>query len=345
MLADVGVEFRPRIGRSPAFVFMESRYMGQQCILRLSYPKSAFQNNSYFAPISCADVGNGRAVPPTTAQKLAYGGFTVVVPYLLSKVEGWLTLSNDVAPEAWKDRLQRLITNAENVYSTFSLLNFLAFLVNGRYSPPKKPVADEHRYRSLPDRILKLQLLPLTKSQPHHLLSYEFLNRQLTWTSLTEFLLFILPLILPSYRRIRRRLVRSIKSEDSQIGALAELPTRFCAICFSKGREGRLITNPYCGECGHPYCYVCLMEEVAAEEGDGWACLRCGQVIRHIKRWEEALEDDETVVEVKVEDAEPAGEGEEQDSTQLEEIATPEEEEAEEEEEESNEEENLFSRR
>jgi hypothetical protein len=82
-----------------------------------------------------ADVGNGRSVPPTTPQKLAYGGFTVVLPYLLSKVEGWLTLSNDVAPAVWKDRLQQLITNAENIYSTLSLLNFLAFLVNGRYSP------------------------------------------------------------------------------------------------------------------------------------------------------------------------------------------------------------------
>jgi len=211
--------------------------------------------------------------------------------------------------------------------------------------PNQKPVTNDGRYRSLPDRILKLRLLPLTKSQPHHLLSYEFLNRQLTWTSLTEFLLFILPLILPSYRRIRRRLVRSIKPDDSQMGALAGLPTRFCAICFSKGREGRLITNPYCGECGHPYCYTCLMEEVAAEEGDGWACLRCGHIIRHIKRWEEALEDDETVVEEKAEDAEPAQEEEERDSSQSEEIVTPEEEEAEVEEEDSNEDENLFSRR
>ena len=87
------------------------------------------------------------------------------------------------------------------------------------------------------------------------------------------------------------------------------------------------------------------MEEVAAEEGDGWTCLRCGQVIRHVKRWEEELEDDETVVEEKVADAEPAGEGEEQDSSHSEKIVTPEEEEVEVEEEDSNEEENLFSRR
>ena len=127
------------------------------------------------------------------------------------------------------------------------------------------------------------------------------------------------------------------------MGALVDLPIRFCAICFSKGREGRLITNPYCGECGHPYCYTCLMEEVAAEEGDGWACLRCGHVIRHIKRWEETLEDDETVVEEKEEDVEATEEQEEQeeqDSSQSEDVVTPEDEEAE-----VDEEENLFSRR
>ena len=88
---------------------------------------------SVSSPDSIADAGNGHSVPPTTAQKFAYGGFTVVIPYLLSKAEGWLTLSNDIAPAAWKDRLQRFITIAENIYSTLSLLNFLAFLVNGRY--------------------------------------------------------------------------------------------------------------------------------------------------------------------------------------------------------------------
>ena len=89
------------------------------------------------------------------------------------------------------------------------------------------------RYRSIADRLLRLRLVPLTKSHPHHLLSYEFLNRQLTWTSLTEFLLFILPLILPSYRRLRRRLLRSIartskpttKSTESTVSAASTLPT------------------------------------------------------------------------------------------------------------------------
>ena len=77
--------------------------------------------------------GNGHPVAPNKRQKCVYAGLTVLLPYILSKTESWLTLSNDVAPAPWKDRLQRLITNAENIFSTLSLLNFLAFLVNGRY--------------------------------------------------------------------------------------------------------------------------------------------------------------------------------------------------------------------
>lgn len=211
-------------------------------------------------------------------------------------MEAWLTLSNDLEPAPWKDRIQKFISDAQNFFSTLSLLNFLAFLINGKYK--LKLTTNLNRYRSLPDRIIKLRLMPLTKSVQHHLLSYEFLNRQLTWTSLTEFLLFILPLISPSYRRIHRKLSR-LKKPVGEAGEFAALPVKFCAICFSKGREGRFVTNPYCGECGHCYCYTCLIGEVVGEEGDGWNCLRCNRSIRNIRRWEEITEGKDTVNQEK----------------------------------------------
>jgi peroxin-2 len=82
--------------------------------------------------------------------------------------------------------------------------------------------------------------------------------------------------------------VRATMSEGK--GVLSTLPERFCGICFAQGREGRLVTNPYCGECGHVYCYACLLGEVVGEEGDGWTCLRCGSMVRHIRRWVEKVE-------------------------------------------------------
>lgn len=127
-------------------------------------------------------------------------------------------------------------------------------------------------------------------------------------------------------------------------GSLSTLPDRFCAICFSQGREGRLITNPYCGECGHVYCYTCVVGQVAGEEGDGWGCLRCGRVIKHVKRWEEVVEGETSVAEMTDGiEGHPDGEGEEgEDTSQSEEILTPEEEDEVDDEGGSDEEENLF---
>lgn len=56
------------------------------------------------------------------------------------------------------------------------------------------------------------------------------------------------------------------------------------------------------------YCYACLMESVAEEEGDGWSCLRCGTVIKKIKRWEETVGDDAPAVEVTEKPDTPAEE-------------------------------------
>jgi peroxin-2 len=149
-------------------------------------------------------------------------------------------------------------------------------------------------------------------------------------------------------------------------GELGNLPLRFCAICYKQGREGRLVTNPYQGECGHVYCYSCLVGEVVGEEGDGWNCLRCGVVIRRIRRW-----DDRVVVEGEGEEGKEGEKGGTADAerTVVEEveghdnvsggtdILTPEEDDVEEvdgvesdeeedtQEEEEEEEENLFSRR
>ena len=81
---------------------------------------------------------------------------------------------------------------------------------------------------------------------------------------------------------------------------------------------------------------------MAGEEGDGWACLRCGKIIKHVKRWEEVIEES-TVIEETVDVIEKPAE-EEQETSQSEEIATSEGE-VDEVEVESSEEDNLFSRR
>jgi peroxin-2 len=47
------------------------------------------------------------------------------------------------------------------------------------------------------------------------------------------------------------------------------------------------ITNPYeTIPCGCLYCYVCIAEKLESEEGEGWICLRCGEIVNKCKPWD-----------------------------------------------------------
>lgn len=179
------------------------------------------------------------------------------------------------------------------------------FLVNGRY-------------RTLIDRILRMRLTP-PSAQASREVSFEYLNRQLVWHAFTEFLLFLLPLVgISRWRRWLSRAWRKTKatlksgSDDNEPeekrGELAFLPERTCAICYkdqnptstsesdvmaaSASAGGMIgsaqtdITNPYeTVPCGCLYCFVCIVQKLEGEEGEGWVCLRCGEIVKKCKPW------------------------------------------------------------
>lgn len=156
-------------------------------------------------------------------------------------------------------------------------------------------------------------------SQVSREVSFEYLNRQLVWHAFTEFLLFLLPLVgIGRWRRWlsrawRKTLIamRSGDEEDDsgkKQGQFAFLPERTCAICYQAqnptstseadilsasaatggviGSAQTDITNPYeTIPCGCIYCFVCITEKLEAEEGQGWICLRCGEIVRQCKPW------------------------------------------------------------
>lgn len=101
-------------------------------------------------------------------------------------------------------------------------------------------------------------------------------------------------------------MLRKIRGSDSSspggiaTGELAFLPERTCAICHKEtdasadfgatGGKATDVVNPYeAVGCGHIYCYVCLAGKIELEEGDGWACLRCGAVITRCRPWRGGL--------------------------------------------------------
>ncbi|KAI9759135.1 MAG: peroxisome assembly protein (Peroxin-2) [Chaenotheca gracillima] len=246
--------------------------------------------------------------PPSRTQKALYGLFTVFGQYSWNRWEDYLVdregSYEEVSPNI--RRLSRLTSSIAATHSFAAFVSFLIFLVNGRY-------------RTVLDRILRLRLAPPT-NQVSREVSFEYLNRQLVWHAFTEFLLFVLPLVgIGRWRRWLSRAWRKAKSlthitkddssEDGEPkGELAFLPERTCAICYqdlnpgttseneilaASGASGGVIgsaqtdvTNPYeAVPCGCIYCFVCLAQRLEAEEGEGWVCLRCGEVVKECQPW------------------------------------------------------------
>ncbi|KAI1408991.1 Pex12 amino terminal region-domain-containing protein [Hypoxylon sp. FL1857] len=242
--------------------------------------------------------------PPSKWQKSIYGLITVGGKYGWTKWENWL-LDRDNGydqPSPMVQRLSRLTSKVTTLHSIAAFVSFLAFLLHGRY-------------RTILDRVLRMRLAPPT-NQVSREVSFEYLNRQLVWHAFTEFLLFVLPLVgINRWRRWLSRTWRKTKEiinvktegEDSgKQGDYAFLPERTCAICYqdqnsavsenevlaaaaSSGVVGSAqtdITNPYeTIPCGCIFCYVCLATRLEREEGEGWACLRCGELVKECKPW------------------------------------------------------------
>jgi len=258
-------------------------------------------------------MGGGGRKSPTAWQRVAYGLLTVGGRYGWTKWEDYLSgLENGYdEPSPLTRRLSRFTTLAGSAHEVAAFASFLVFLYNGRY-------------RTLADRLLRLRLVP-GSNQTSREVSFEYLNRQLVWHAFTEFLLFLLPLvgisrwrrwIARAWKRTKTTITR-IRTGDTALsqdadeiskGELAFLPERTCAICYQDqnpaggrseqdvisaganqgiiGNASTDITNPYeTIPCGCIYCYVCLAQRIEAEEGEGWVCLRCGELVKECKPW------------------------------------------------------------
>jgi peroxin-2 len=273
------------------------------------------QNASYGAHLQGLRYTDARThAPPTQWRKAAYGLCTIGGRYAWAKWEEYISSAQDdyAAPESSQVKfLANLTERLNSAHDVASLSSFLVFLVNGRY-------------RTLTDRLLRLRLTPTSASTSREV-SFEYLNRQLVWHAFTEFLLFLLPLVgISRWRRILGRAWRKLRSQvlhllgrspdpaettatKSKSGELSFLPERTCAICYrdqnpvnaseadilaSSGGGGVVgsattdITNPYeTIPCGCIYCFACVAQRIANEEGEGWSCLRCGETVKECRPW------------------------------------------------------------
>lgn len=234
--------------------------------------------------------------------------------YAWSKWESHLlSLSSSYdEPSTLIARLSSLTDALSTLHSVTALASFLTFLSNGRY-------------RTLLDRILRLRLVPASSHTSREVSFEYLNRQLVwhAFTEFLLFLLPLVGIarwrriISRSWRRVtlllRRAFAPGSKAEDDddemvRNGELAFLPERTCAICYADqnpaagaGSEAEMlaatsggvvgsaatdVTNPYEGvPCGCVYCYVCLAQRIEGEEGVGWTCLRCGEVIKECKPW------------------------------------------------------------
>ncbi|EGG08824.1 uncharacterized protein MELLADRAFT_84390 [Melampsora larici-populina 98AG31] len=81
----------------------------------------------------------------------------------------------------------------DQIDSSAKFINFSIFLYNGQY-------------RSLMERLLKIQWVSSNSINSNQTLSFEYLNRQLVWESITDFIIFILPFI--NLKRTKLRILQ-----------------------------------------------------------------------------------------------------------------------------------------
>ncbi|OSS53138.1 hypothetical protein B5807_02519 [Epicoccum nigrum] len=253
--------------------------------------------------------------PPKPWQKAAYGLITIGGRYAWSKWEDYLLSASEdfTRPENPNlTALSRLTETLTNAHDIASLASFLVFLVNGRY-------------RTLTDRLLRLRLTPTSHSTSREVSFEYLNRQLVwhAFTEFLLFLLPLVGI--SRWRRILSRSLRRLRTAfltllgrsstsssedddaDKPTGELAFLPERTCAICYrdqnpssaseadvltaSAGGGGIVgsaatdITNPYEAECGCVYCFACIAQRLANEEGEGWICLRCGETVKECRPW------------------------------------------------------------
>lgn len=280
------------------------------------------QNASYGAHLQGLRYTDARSnapnrPPPKPWQKIAYGLVTVGGRYAWTKWEDYLlTRSEDyTVPEDPRFKLLERVTElAGSAHDVASLASFLVFLVNGRYrtitdrllrlrlTPTSHSTSREVSFEYLNRQLVwhaftefLLFLLPLVGISRWR----RILGR--TWRKLRLSLLAL-------FGKSSKAGDEDEDEEAGKGGELGFLPERTCAICYrdqnpttateadilasSAGGGGVVgsaatdITNPYeVIPCGCIYCFACIAQRIANEEGEGWTCLRCGEMVKECKPW------------------------------------------------------------
>jgi len=235
-----------------------------------------FRNEAAFDPHK----GSDQLTKLTMRQKWLSGIINVGGEWAWSRInklsisQGWSERPNN----DFRKRLWNILNFLESSYKILSILNFLAFLYDGKYV-------------TLANRILCMRLVYAHPSLSRRI-SFEYMNRQLVWHGFTEFILFIMPLInidkIKGY--IYRMFVNRASSNHNQIAHSTpqmkqqlytqqqQMALQKCPICMIDP-----INIPYSADCGHLFCYYCIKTNIMIDSS--FMCPKCNSLVSNIKRF------------------------------------------------------------
>jgi len=156
-------------------------------------------------------------------------------------------------PEGHKlKRLYKFIRFLDHSYRIATVINFLVFLVDGKY-------------RSLLERLLRMRLIYIHPRVARQV-NFEFMNQQLLWQGFAEFWMFMAPLV--NFDRIFRGIQGMFRVFTGPVAD--SVPG--CPVCHVDP-----ILNPYKANCGHLFCYYCVRASRMSDTA--FRCPRCYQRI------------------------------------------------------------------
>ncbi|KJX97515.1 peroxisomal biogenesis factor 2 like protein [Zymoseptoria brevis] len=253
----------------------------------------------------------------TKWQRAIYGIITVGGRYAWTRWEDRLSaLENSYdEPSSLTRKLSRLTTIFDSGHNIAAFISFLVFLYNGRYRTLTDRIL---RLRLVPasnQTSREVSFEWLNRQLVWHAFT-EFLLFLLPLVGISRWKRWVAR----AWKKTKNAFVQlrtgatsaeQDDEDDLNKGELAFLPERTCAICYSDqnpaggqseqelisstsagansgiiGSAMTDITNPYEADpCGCVYCFVCLAQKIEAEEGEGWICLRCGEVVKECRPW------------------------------------------------------------
>ncbi|KAH9253335.1 hypothetical protein BASA81_008686 [Batrachochytrium salamandrivorans] len=198
---------------------------------------------------------------PTRMQRVGHLLLAVVLPFAFNRFREKLVETQDFVNEQRLDYVDKLLHFAR-------LVNFLLFLVDGRY-------------RSVVDRVLKMRLVPI-KNECVRSVSFELMNQQLLFDGFTQFVLVVFPLVdwnqLFRWGARAKHLLVQYLFPASLLRSQAEaVDEETCAYC-----QHRVVMPHRSLPCRHVYCYFCIKS--ISNSSAACSCTSCEQHIAQVVR-------------------------------------------------------------